>query len=78
MAYVGGVFTATPNGPADRLALWNPATKTWSAPPFAFDNVSTFYTPSVYTLLPDANGVLIGGGFFRLRINGELTEVKRQ
>ena len=74
VAYVGGNFTATPNGPADRLALWNPATQTWSAPPFQFDNVSTFYTPSVFTILPDATGALIGGSFFRLRINGQLTD----
>ena len=74
IVYVGGVFTATPNGPADRFALYNPATQTWSAPPFEFDFVSAFYRPRVLALVPDSEGVLIGGSFFRLRINGTFTD----
>ena len=74
IVYVGGVFTATPNGPAERFALYNPATNTWSAPPFQFDFPGAYYTPKVLDLVADSNGVLIGGSFFRLRVDGNYVQ----
>jgi hypothetical protein len=73
LIYVGGRFDGSPNGRTHRFALFNPTNGQWSPAPFEFDSESDFYKPQVFTLLPDADGVLIAGSFFRLSISGQLT-----
>ena len=74
LMYVGGRFDASPAGPTAALVLYNPATDTWVSPPFNFDGPGIpLYVPTVFGFLPDADGALIVGAFFRLRINGSLT-----
>ncbi len=73
LVYVGGIFTRTPGGEVDRFVIFNPANGQWIQPPFGLDDVLPSYTPGVFALLPDENGVWIAGSFFRLKINGQLT-----
>jgi trimeric autotransporter adhesin len=71
LVYVGGAFTATPGGPARMFALYNPVSGAWSKAPIELDPLtSAAYAPRVFALQADGDGVLIGGYFFTLAING--------
>lgn len=73
--FVGGTFTAAGNVEADRLAIWNPANRSWSAAPFEFNGPLAFHTPRVLTMAFDTNGIYIGGDFFDVIVGENRVDV---
>ncbi|MEM8534612.1 MAG: hypothetical protein AAGF95_27460 [Chloroflexota bacterium] len=73
--FVGGSFTSAGNVEADRLAIWNPANRTWAAAPFEFNGPLPFHTPRVLAMAFDNNGVYIGGNFFDVIIGENRVDV---
>ena len=57
MLYLGGTFTAVDGVTAKNVAMYNPATDTWSALDVGLNN-------SVYALIVDPSGLVYAGGIF--------------
>jgi hypothetical protein len=69
--YAGGEFTAAGSVDAYHVAAWNPATRTWAK----LGTAITTIIGDVLTLVPDAEGVFIGGSIGDVKVGSSFVTV---